>query len=334
VSGASYSAYKKAKLLAIEQQKRAYDMQQKRHQKLTAAADKLYKATKRGELFQSSDHDLLQRDYKRERAGRSGKKAAAVEKLRDAEEKVERVVEQKPLQIKFDPVSAGIDSAIILDDVVIGHDGQSIHLPPTTLRIDYGERIAIVGYNGIGKSTLLKTMTGEVDAVSGEVNIGRDLRMGNLMQEHETLSRAKITRDVIATQTGSDCFKGGSHVIGYGLSRRQIDQPIEELNPGARARLILAMFSMRRVNTLILDEPTNHLDEEAVVEVTGSLNTFEGTIVVVSHDREFLRTLNITRTFALTEYGLVEIDNIDDFVDEVCESVEAVVQGMFPGYNM
>ncbi|KAL6041674.1 putative ATP-dependent transporter ycf16 [Balamuthia mandrillaris] len=328
VTTSTYSAFKHAKLRAKEQQKHDYEEQQKRHQRLSLAAEKLKLASKAGEKFVSSDHDLLQRDFFRERAGRSGSKAAALEKAIEKEEKIEKVQEHVPLQLKFDPLAAGMDSSIQAASLQLGFpkkgDGDFVHLPlpPISLRFDFGERVAIIGYNGIGKSTLLRTLTGDLQPVSGSVAVGRALLIGNLMQEHQSLPRDKTPRQYLAALTGLQPFTAGSRVIRYGLTLHQVDSPISELNPGARARLLLATFAWRKVNALILDEPTNHLDEEAVHEVVASLNSFAGTIVAVSHDRHFLDSLRLTRTLSLSSSGLEEIDSVAHFVNDTMEAVD------------
>lgn len=342
VSLSQYSAYKHAKLLAIEQQRKAYDEQRKRHARLTAAISKLKVATKRGEFYVAPDHDTLQRDFKRDRAGRSGKKAAALTHFRDSEEKVEKVIDHVPLRLRLTPLPAGSDSSILVDSLKLGYSSTassdtaegdslvSLPLPPLSLRIDFGERVAIIGFNGVGKSTLLRTLQGILPPLSGSVTIGKDLRIGNLMQAHESLPRDQTPREFIASLTSLDLFHSGTRVISYGLTLHQVDSPISELNPGARARLLLASFSILSVNVLILDEPTNHLDPEAVHELTSSLNTFNGTILVVSHDRELLSSLSLTRRYSLTaDSGLKEEESIESFVEEIEEVVERVVGESF-----
>lgn len=331
VVGLSYSKYQHAKQLAIEQQKAAYAAQQKRHERLTTAAERLRSASTAGSRHKASDHDLLQRDFKRDRAGRSGRHAKALLTLRDSESKVERVVERKPLRIVVDYVGSGVDAAVLVGDVILGHpaegggEAEPLPLPPITLRIDFGEHVAIVGFNGVGKTTLLRTLIGDLEPMGGEVRVGRDLRIGNLRQEHESLPRDQTMREHFAKRMGMDPFTIGQRLMGYGLNLHQVDSRMGELNPGARARALLASFSMHKVNTLVLDEPTNHLDEEAVAEVLAALNSFSGTLIVVSHSRTFLRALRLSRTLQLTSAGLKEIESVDAFVDLTVEEVKAVV---------
>jgi len=320
VSGASYTDYRQAEALAREQQQAAFEAQKKRNAKLTAAAEKLRASSMAGEAHVAKDNDKMQRDFRRDRAGRSGKKAKALEKLRDSADTVERVAVRRPLKIEIDPLGASHgDSSIIVGSLVLGYD-EPLPVPPVSLRIDFGERVAIVGFNGVGKSTLLRFITKALEPIlGGTVSIGRELRLGNLTQEHESLPRDTTPREFFADFTKCDA---GAMLIRYGLNRFQVDALMEELNPGARARALLAGFAMRRVNCLILDEPTNHLDEEAVEEVRATVNEFDGTVVVVTHSREFLSEFRFSRLLHLTPLnGLVELGSVEEFVGDLEEAV-------------
>lgn len=269
----------------------------------------------------------LQRDFRRDRAGRSGRKAKAVETLRDSEAVVERVLDRLPLRIELDFVDAGTDSSIMLGGAVLGYPlSPPLPIPPVSLRIDFGERVAIVGYNGVGKSTLLRTITRQIPPLEADsVSIGRELHFGNLTQEHESLPRDVTPRQYFSKLTAIPPFETGSRLIRYGLSRQQVDCLIGELNPGARARSLLAGFSLRKVNVLILDEPTNHLDTEAMAEVTGTLNEYKGTVIVVSHSRWFLEALHLTRLLWLTPTGLKEIGSFEEFASITEDTVREVI---------
>lgn len=120
-------------------------------------------------------------------------------------------------------------------------------------------------------------------------------------------------------------LEAAKRLIRYGLTRQQVGCPIGELNPGARARLLLAGFAARKVNALVLDEPTNHLDEEAVVEVAASLRTFQGTAIVVSHNSNFIDSLQLTKLLRLSEAGLERLESMHDFENELEEAVSTVV---------
>eukprot|EP00163_Fabomonas_tropica_P031036 TRINITY_DN7240_c0_g2_i1.p1 TRINITY_DN7240_c0_g2~~TRINITY_DN7240_c0_g2_i1.p1 ORF type:complete len:567 (-),score=120.87 TRINITY_DN7240_c0_g2_i1:2-1702(-) len=330
VSGTKYSAFMATKALHREQQRLAFDAQQKRHKKLSVAADKLRAQSTAGSRHMGTDNDKLQRDFRRDRAGRSGKKAKSIETLRDSEEKIERVVDRQPLRINLDASKLqGPEASLMLDSVKLGHGGVALMLPDVSLRVDFGERLAIIGINGVGKSTLLRTLMREIDPVSGEVFVGRDLMIGNLTQEHSSLPRDVSAREHVASLTGQPPLHTGKRLISFGLTLQQVDCPMGELNPGARARTALAIFAMRGVSALVLDEPTNHLDEEAIDEVIATLNTYQGTVLVVSHNQQFLRSLQLTRTLALTSEGLYEVESFDDFMSTTVQAASAVVAASF-----
>lgn len=330
VSGASYSDFRQAERLAREHQMAVYEKQQKRHKQLTSAANKLRSASAAGARHMAKDNDKMQRDFRRDRAGRSGRKAKAVEALRERQPKVEQVAQHVGLKISITPLGAGAQSSIVLSSVQLGYStDEPLPLPSISLRIDFGERIAIVGFNGVGKSTLLHTLTGTLAAVSGDVCVGRELRVGNLMQEHESLPRDCTPREHFARLTGLTMLQTASRLIRYGLTRQQVDCSIRALNPGARARALLAGFSMRNVNALILDEPSNHLSEDALREVAATLNSFKGTVVVVSHNREFLNSLQLTRTLSLSSDVLLEVESIDRFVGGIEDAIANVVEECF-----
>uniref|UniRef100_A0A7R9U502 ABC transporter domain-containing protein n=1 Tax=Pinguiococcus pyrenoidosus TaxID=172671 RepID=A0A7R9U502_9STRA len=225
----------------------------------------------------------------------------------------------------LDVAGATTSSSIILDSVAIGYGSARLPLAPISLRIDFGERIAIVGYNGVGKSTLLRTLTRDLVPVDGDVAVGRDLLFGNLAQEHEGLPRDQTPRTYLAQLSGVDPFDAGVRLIQYGLTRQQVDKPIGQLNPGARARALLASFSLRKVNTLVLDEPTNHLDAEGIREVIATLKDYEGTVVAVSHSRDFLSAVQFSRVLLLSQNGLSEVESIDDFMATTAETARDVV---------
>ena len=241
-----------------------------------------------------------------------------------------------PLRINLKPLGAASDATIMLDGVELGYRGEDekivrLPLPPLSLRVDFGEHIAIVGYNGVGKSTLIRTLIGDIEPPAGTASIGRELRLGAFTQEHENLPRSCSPLMHFRTLAKLEMEAAKSLLIRFGLTLQQVSQPIALLNPGARARLLLAIFSMRQVNLLVLDEPTNHLDQEAVVEIMATLKTYEGTVILVSHDRELLSSVPMTRILSLGPQGLVELDRLDDFLDVTLEAVHPVVKLAFHG---
>jgi ABC transport system ATP-binding/permease protein len=180
-----------------------------------------------------------------------------------------------------------------------------------TLRIQRGDRIGIVGANGTGKSTLLKLMTGELAPDSGTITLANSLEAVIIDQQRSLMSPDKSVRDVLCD--GGDWIEVlgvKKHIIGYlkeflfepGL----VDAPIRSLSGGERSRLLLAREFARPSNLLVLDEPTNDLDLETLDLLQEVISDYDGTVLIVSHDRDFLdRT--VTMTIGLDGSGTVDM---------------------------
>ncbi len=180
-----------------------------------------------------------------------------------------------------------------------------------TLRIQRGDRIGIVGANGTGKSTLLKLLTGELAPDSGTVVLANSLEAVIIDQQRSLMSPEKTVRDVLCE--GGDWIEVlgvKKHIIGYlkeflfepGL----VDAPIRSLSGGERSRLLLAREFARASNLLVLDEPTNDLDLETLDLLQEVISDYDGTVLIVSHDRDFLdRT--VTMTIGLDGSGTVDM---------------------------
>jgi ABC transport system ATP-binding/permease protein len=180
-----------------------------------------------------------------------------------------------------------------------------------SLRIQRGDRIGVVGANGTGKTTLLKLLTGEIAPDQGRVTRAKTLKGVMIDQQRTLLDPDKSVRDVLAG--GGDWIEvrgAKKHVQGYLkdflFEPTLVDAPIASLSGGERSRLLLAREFARRSNLLVLDEPTNDLDMETLDLLQEVIADYEGTVLIVSHDRDFLdRTVTIT--LGLDGSGKVDI---------------------------
>ncbi|HEY5962432.1 MAG TPA: ATP-binding cassette domain-containing protein [Xanthobacteraceae bacterium] len=193
---------------------------------------------------------------------------------------------------------AAPSGALVVEAKGIGKSfGDRAVVQEFTTRITRGDRIGIVGPNGSGKTTLVKLLTGALAPDSGTVKLGANLEMATLDQHRDSLSPRTTVADAL-TGGGSDTVEVGGerrHVIGYMkdflFTPEQAQTPLEKLSGGERGRLMLAQTLAKPSNVLVLDEPTNDLDLETLDVLEGMVGEYAGTVLLISHDRDFLDRL-------------------------------------------
>ena len=171
--------------------------------------------------------------------------------------------------------------------------------------IRHGERVGLIGANGAGKSVLLRLILGREKPTLGEIRIGPSVKVGYYAQEHETLDFNQTVIDAVRLFGNMSESNAVSFLIRYLFTYQQATQRIGSLSGGERSRLQLALLVLSGANFLLLDEPTNNLDIASAEVLENALNDFNGTVLVISHDRYFLdRTVN--RIFALENARITE----------------------------
>ena len=186
--------------------------------------------------------------------------------------------------------------------------GERVVLKDFSTRVLRGDRLAIVGPNGAGKSTLVKIMLGELQPDAGEVKLGTNLETAYLDQGRAALKPGQTLWETLAPLGGDQIMVRGRprHVAAYAkdfmFHERQLRQPVESLSGGERNRLLLARALAQPANLLVLDEPTNDLDMDTLDLLEELLADYDGTLVLVSHDRDFIERL-ATSTIALDGHG-------------------------------
>lgn len=187
--------------------------------------------------------------------------------------------------------------------------GENTVLPGVSLEVRRGDRLAIIGPNGIGKSTLLKILVDEIDADAGAIEWGHETHPGYFAQDHheqldgETITAQQWLRNHFPALT-TTYLRGAMGLVLF--SGDEAEKPLSALSGGEAARLNFCRLSLEKPNVLILDEPTNHLDLESIEALVDGLKAFDGTLIFVSHDRWFVgeladRIIEITRT-GLSDY--------------------------------
>jgi ATPase subunit of ABC transporter with duplicated ATPase domains len=228
---------------------------------------------------------------------------ALMTKVRQAQRALERVdAPEKP----FEPWELRLELragerpgkvVVALEDAVVERGG--FRLGPVDFEVGWGERIAVTGRNGSGKSTLIDALAGRLPLTSGRRIAGPRTAIGVIDQTRPVYRVAAPLLEEFGARTGASLEEARTLLAKFGLGADHLRRAADSLSPGERTRAHLAELQLRRVNLLLLDEPTNHLDVEAVEQLEQALASYDGCLVVVSHDRRFFETIDPTRTLAL-----------------------------------
>jgi len=224
-------------------------------------------------------------------------------KVRLAERALERAdrpakpYEPWELRLRLESSERAEDRVAGLQGAVAVRDG--FRLGPIDLILGRGERVLLTGRNGSGKSTLLGMLLGEVPLVAGSRFVGRRTVIGTLEQERGAYEGGEPLLERFRGRAGMRPEEARTLLAKFGLGAEHIGRACSSLSPGERTRAHLAEMQARRVNLLVLDEPTNHLDLEAVEQLESALQGYDGTVVLVTHDRRFIDRFGATRTIRL-----------------------------------
>ena len=287
-----YSKYKVLRKERMEQQKAAYENQQKMIEKTEEFIERFrYKATKSNQV-QSRIKQL------------------------DKLERIEIDEEDKSaLSVKFPPAPRAGQIVFKAKDATIGY-GSKVVIDNVNVTIERGEKIAFVGRNGEGKTTLMKIITKELFPIDGEVALGYNVDMGYYAQNQEdVLDKNCTVFDTLDRIAVGDIRTKLRDILAAFLFRGEdIDKKVAVLSGGERARLAMAKLMLKPHNLLALDEPTNHMDLISKDILKQALQAYDGTLVIVSHDRDFLDGL-VDKIYEFRDGKVKEhLGGVEDFL--------------------
>lgn len=259
------------------------------------------------ELFEKKlgqEEAWIRQGIKARRTRNEGRVRALQAMREEAAERAEMKPEQKA-RINIEQADISGRKVIELHSVRHGYGGEPL-IDGLTMKVMRGDRIGLVGNNGVGKSTLLKIMLGEIEPDSGTVKLGTNLEVGYFDQMRRTLDPTKTIAEIVGDGRDYININGKQrHVIGYLkgflFSAKRAMTPVGALSGGECNRVILARMFTRPTNLLVLDEPTNDLDVETLEVLEQRLVEYQGTLIVVSHDRAFLD--NVVTSVLVFEQG-------------------------------
>ncbi|WP_294763650.1 ABC-F family ATP-binding cassette domain-containing protein [uncultured Lactobacillus sp.] len=263
----NYSAYVAERQLRDRQQEEAYEKQQEQIKK---------------------DEEFIQKNIVR------AKTTKRAQSRRKQLEKMDRITPPKhksKVRINFQSERPSGKEVLILRDLTIGYPTKTM-VHDISLQINKGDRVAVIGQNGIGKSTLLKTVMKELKPKKGSIKYGASLDIGYYDQELQGLDPTKTVIDTVWDRHKTMPEKDVRSILASFLfTAKDIDKTVGQLSGGQKARLTLTVLSLEHNNFLLMDEPTNHLDLEAKEVLEKALQNFDGTLLFVSHDRYFINQL-------------------------------------------
>jgi ATPase subunit of ABC transporter with duplicated ATPase domains len=243
------------------------------------------------------DNDKAQKGWRVNRTEKQAAKVRITEKALDRLQVAEKPWEGWDLHLELAPANRSGDVVARLVDAVV--ERGAFRLGPISLEVAWAERLAIVGPNGSGKTTLLRAILGDLPLASGERWLGPGVVVGELDQGRHQFLTGQPLIGAFCEASGLLVQPARSLLAKFGLGADHVGRLAASLSPGERTRATLALLMAAGANCLVLDEPTNHLDLPAIEQLESALDDYEGTLLLVTHDRRLLEALEITRTIEL-----------------------------------
>src|SRR4051794_6519483 len=245
----------------------------------------------------SDEPDKNVRRARTQRSEKQASKVRATEKALERLDEVDKPWRRWELQLRFGGGERSGDVTARLERAVMRRG--TFTLGPLDLELAWGERLALVGPNGSGKTTLVDALVGRLELAEGERWIGPGVRIGELDQARRGFEGAASLLGAFVERSGLAQQDARSLLAKFGLEQDAVARPAHSLSPGERTRASLAELMAAGANWLVLDEPTNHLDLPAIEQLETALDAYDGTLLMVTHDRQLLDAVELDRTIDL-----------------------------------
>ncbi|PVE12631.1 ABC-F family ATP-binding cassette domain-containing protein [Streptomyces scopuliridis] len=254
----------------------------------------------------AADNDKIGRKFRAESSEQQAAKARQTQRLIERLDVVEEP--RKEWELRMEIASADRSGAVVATLRAAEVARGDFHFGPVTLQVDRADRVAITGANGSGKSTLLAALLGRLPLDAGHATLGSGVVVGEVDQARALFHGPETLLDAFR-QAVPDTEPADIRTLlaKFGLKSGHLLRPATTLSPGERTRSALALLQGRGVNLLVLDEPTNHLDLPAIEQLESALDSYDGTLLLVTHDRRMLNAVHTTRRLDVADGKVIEI---------------------------
>ncbi len=253
--------------------------------------------------------------YKASKARQAQSRLKALAKMQP----IAAAIEERGIEFSFPEPEELAPPLIVMDDVAVGYETGKPILTKVNMRLDPDERIALLGSNGNGKSTMAKLIAGKLQPMAGEMRASRKLKVGYFAQ-HQTDELDLDATPLLSMERAAPNLtseKCRAHIARFGLDVERAKTPVRNLSGGEKARLLLALMTHGAPNILLLDEPTNHLDIDSRQALVQAINEFPGAVVLISHDPHLIE-LTVDRFWLVKDGHCRPFDgDLNDYKDMI-----------------
>ena len=273
------------------------------------------KEYERQQEFIAKEEEYIRRNIAGQNTRQAQGRRTRLERLKKSADLIKRPETRKSMRFNLSTQPRSGDIVLRARNLLVGYqDDRKPLLACDQLFLYRNQRVAIWGPNGAGKSTFLKTVLGQLPPLGGDIELGASVRVGYYAQAHEMLDPNDSVLNAILKVQNMPVSKARGLLGSYLFSGDTIDKPIGTLSGGERGRVALAVLSLEGANVLLLDEPTNHLDLDSQEVLQDALADFEGTLLLVTHDRYLVDAL-ATHVWAIEENRIVVYEgNYSEFI--------------------
>ena len=299
--GGGYDTYLENRALARQQARDAYEEFDDKRAGLVEQAQRQREQSVRGAVRakrRMPDNDRAAKGARIEAATHAAGRVKTIESQLRQMDEVEEPRKQWSLQLSIAAAPRSGDVVAVLSEAVVRRG--AFVLGPVDLQVSAGERLAVVGANGAGKTTLLQALLGRLPLASGRHSLGAGVLLGEVDQARSEFRSGSTVVEVLEAVTQWPASQVRTLLAKFGLRRDHVDRAASTLSPGEKTRASLALLQAVGVNLLVLDEPTNHLDLPAIEQLEQALASYEGTLLLVTHDRRLLDAVEVTRTLTVS----------------------------------